>query len=311
MSDIHDLTFKKLMEHKVFFKAFFKSYLPEEVCISINWDSAKIFKISNEHIREARLSKAVFNLIKATGDIAYLVEKKNTSKKVLIYLHTEHQATPDRYIPLRTALYILGVLYEFVRINPKEQLPEVYSVIYYHGVAAYPYPKNIWGMFSQDYVAKQYLFDPNFIDLRKVDDQTLLGHQEIGAAEYAFKHIFEKEIRPYIKPMIASLQKMDSTIKVHVVKYLLAVSESKDSEATLKELDEALGEEDIMGSIAKYLEEKGYQKGLTYGEYKGKAEGKLEGKQESTLEIARNMLKEGLSIDFIKKITGIKDSHLI
>ena len=52
MKDIHDTTFKSLMENKKFFTAFFKQYLPSQVFNKIDWKTTRIFKISGEHIRE-------------------------------------------------------------------------------------------------------------------------------------------------------------------------------------------------------------------------------------------------------------------
>lgn len=86
MSNIHDETFKKLMQHKPFLLGFFKYYLPEKVYESINWDSCKIFKISGEHIREIfPVDLKKFNLAKDMGDLSYIVQKK-TGENALIYL---------------------------------------------------------------------------------------------------------------------------------------------------------------------------------------------------------------------------------
>ncbi|GHV77954.1 hypothetical protein AGMMS49942_27750 [Spirochaetia bacterium] len=40
-------------------------------------------------------------------------------------------------------------------------------------------------------------------------------------------------------------------------------------------------------------------------EARGKLEGKLEGRSEGKSEVARNALNEGLSVDFIQRITGL------
>lgn len=45
-------------------------------------------------------------------------------------------------------------------------------------------------------------------------------------------------------------------------------------------------------------------------EEKGRAEGKLEGAMERNLEIARNLLKEGMSMELIKKITGLSEKEI-
>jgi predicted transposase/invertase (TIGR01784 family) len=51
--------------------------------------------------------------------------------------------------------------------------------------------------------------------------------------------------------------------------------------------------------------DKGLREGIQEGLQKGLQEGKLKGKMEEKKNIAREMLKEGLSMDLITKITGL------
>ena len=99
MKDVHDITFKSLMESKPFFIAFFKQYLPSEVFNNIDWDSTRIFKISGEHIREVFPfdNAAQVRVTKDLADLAYLVDmkKEGETRKAMITLHVEHQVNPD------------------------------------------------------------------------------------------------------------------------------------------------------------------------------------------------------------------------
>ncbi|MHC6204630.1 hypothetical protein ACYULU_15725, partial [Breznakiellaceae bacterium SP9] len=49
----------------------------------------------------------------------------------------------------------------------------------------------------------------------------------------------------------------------------------------------------------------GKREGMIEGRREGKIEGKLEGKIEGKLETAKNALQEGVSIEVIRKITGL------
>ena len=42
----------------------------------------------------------------------------------------------------------------------------------------------------------------------------------------------------------------------------------------------------------------------------GKEEGKIEGKKEGKLEVAKNLLKEGMTIEKISKITGLTEQQI-
>lgn len=134
MKDVHDITFKSLMENKTFFVAFFKQYLPAEVFTNINWNTATIFKISGEHIREVFPfdNQAKVRITKDLADIAYIVDMQQGDKteKAFLSLHVEHQSTPDKLLPLRMAFYIMGMLYEYAKVNHTDKLPHVYSLIF-------------------------------------------------------------------------------------------------------------------------------------------------------------------------------------
>ena len=48
-----------------------------------------------------------------------------------------------------------------------------------------------------------------------------------------------------------------------------------------------------------------YQEILLEGEAKGEARGKAEGKAEATLQIARNMIRSGMTTEAIAELTGL------
>ena len=53
------------------------------------------------------------------------------------------------------------------------------------------------------------------------------------------------------------------------------------------------------------------EKALSEGEEKGKAEGLAEGKNAARCEMARNLLKEGLSMDLICRTTGLSEEEVL
>ncbi len=75
-------------------------------------------------------------------------------------------------------------------------------------------------------------------------------------------------------------------------------------------------------SAAQYLIEEGRQKGLLEGQQKGLLEGQqkgllegqqkglLEGWQEAALEIAKNLLARGVTLDLIKQATKLSDDKI-
>ncbi|EBP4851907.1 ISNCY family transposase, partial [Salmonella enterica] len=88
-----------------------------------------------------------------------------------------------------------------------------------------------------------------------------------------------------------------------------------DSEAFVRELAQRVPQHgDALMTIAQQLEQKGIEKGrlegIQIGEEKGRNEGKLEGEREATLKIARTMLKNGLDLSSVMKMTGLTADEL-
>ena len=59
-------------------------------------------------------------------------------------------------------------------------------------------------------------------------------------------------------------------------------------------------------TIAQQLEQKGIQKGIQLGEQRGIEKGRSEGK----LEVARTMLKNGIDLNTVMKMTGLTEDDL-
>ena len=291
MKDIHDITFKSLMHEREFFQGFFKTYLPAKVYQSIDWDSSHVFNISGEHIREVFPfeNQKQLRITKDIADLAYIVNRKKDGKseQALLTLHIEHQNKPDKLLPLRMSLYILGMLYEFAKINKTDKLPHVHAIIYYQGKQSpYPYAKDLSSMFPKDYLFGA-LLKPIFVDLGQIPDETLLAHKETGAAEIAFKHIHEKNLLPYADFLATSIKNLNDNSTKTVLQYILKASSGLDnsdeqSQKFIESLTEKLPEKkEIIMSLIDQLTKKKF------------------------IEAARKLLSQGVSPEVIKASLGI------
>ncbi|EON6526798.1 TPA: Rpn family recombination-promoting nuclease/putative transposase [Salmonella enterica subsp. enterica] len=94
----------------------------------------------------------------------------------------------------------------------------------------------------------------------------------------------------------------DSSRKVFNHK-LSQASESANSEAFVRELAQRVPlHGDALMTIAQQIEQKGI--------WKGREQGKPEGERESTLKIARKMLKNGLDLTSVMKMTDLTADEL-
>lgn len=127
-----------------------------------------------------------------------------------------------------------------------------------------------------------------FISIPQFDDKL---ERELDEWLYAFKH---EEIRedfksPYMKQLSERLNilKMTSEERNEYFYYMKQVATQKNA------LDTAL--------------DKGKEEGRAEGKIEGKIEGKAEGKAEEKIKLAKNMLREGLTIDIVIKVTGLSE----
>ncbi|WP_139759536.1 Rpn family recombination-promoting nuclease/putative transposase, partial [Salmonella enterica] len=131
------------------------------------------------------------------------------------------------------------------------------------------------------------------------------------------KHIHQRDIAT-LTDRLATLLMADylsSPQVIALIHYLLQAGESADSEAFVRELAQRVPQHgDALMTIAQQLEQKGIEKGrlegIQIGEEKGRNEGKLEGEREATLKIARTMLKNGLDLSSVMKMTGLTADEL-
>ena len=78
-----------------------------------------------------------------------------------------------------------------------------------------------------------------------------------------------------------------------------------------------LGDEKVMNKYLKEAEEVSFEDvfGEAYDKEwalkdEGKTEGRIEGKRDRTIEIAKNMLKDNVDINFIKKYTNLTEEEI-
>ena len=95
----------------------------------------------------------------------------------------------------------------------------------------------------------------------------------------------------------------------------MAKSKNEEIEKAKKELEKLAmnpEERELYGFRLKAIRDEmnirqsGYADGMAAGEAKGKAEGE----KNKSIEIARNMIKEKASIDFIAKVTGLSKEEI-
>ncbi|CAM4500636.1 MAG: ISNCY family transposase ISPlu22 [Legionella sp.] len=284
ISNAHDQFFRTAMMDKRVARDFLMSWLPGEICQSVDFEKLEIQPRS--HINDVRKESAVDVLFKTEieGHEAY------------IYLLLEHQSTPDQLMPFRMLKYICNIIDHHLKTHDTKndkKIPLIYPLVIYHGKRKYPFSTNLGDLIDapQALVERYFLKPFQLIDLGQIDDEILKQHTWAGVMEFALKHIFARDIMPWLKKITESLHQLDQAggrdFIAIVLQYLLERGELSDKDAFFKLIDTQISHEvgEKIMSLAEQL--------------------KAEGKNEGILEIAKRMLDEGSDLVFVAKVTGL------
>ena len=113
----------------------------------------------------------------------------------------------------------------------------LYPMVIYNAERPYPFSTDINDMVDapKELVERYFLKPFKLIDLARIDDQELKNHAWAGAMEFALKHIFARDIFPYLKDITKLLRSIDQSggrdyISI-VLQYILERAELNDKEA--------------------------------------------------------------------------------
>ncbi|QDQ40184.1 Rpn family recombination-promoting nuclease/putative transposase [Legionella geestiana] len=289
ISNAHDQFFRTAMANKQVAREFLKTWLPGELCQLIDFEQMEMQ--SRSQINDLRQESEVDVLFKTTVD----------GHEAYLYLLLEHQSTPDVLMPFRLLKYLCNIIDQHLKTHGGNKIPLIYPTVIYHGKRKYPYSTNLADLVDapKELVDRYFLKPFQLIDLGQIDDETLKQHAWSGVMEFALKHIFARDILPWLKEITGTLHQLDKTggrdyIEI-VLQYLLERGELSDREAFFNLIDTQISHEvgEKIMSLAEQLKEE------------GRIEGELKGEFKKSLEIARRMLEAGSDTVFIEKVTGL------
>ena len=170
-------------------------------------------------------------------------------------------------------------------------------MIMYNGVEEYSAPRNIWELFTDPMQAKELMVsDYQLVDLQSMSDDEIVQQKHLRMMSYVMKDIQQRDMLKLWEEFLRRFKLEVLIDKENGYIYLesfLWYTDAKLQEEQQLELEQVLAkylsEEEqgvIMRTIAqKYIDE-------------GKAE------------IVKNLLKAGLSVDFITQSTGLSLSQI-
>jgi predicted transposase/invertase (TIGR01784 family) len=311
----HDRYFRASMQDLRVARSFFEANLPQELVRQMDFDTLELKPSSFVSPDLKELVSDLLYSVSLNGELAYL------------YFLVEHQSSVPVLMPFRKLQYNCALWDLHLKQLPEDQpklLPVIINVVFYHGtVSPYPESTDIYDCFINPEFARQWALKPFIlIDVNQIPDEELAQHKWAALFELMQKHSRERDMLPFLEKLF----KGELSLEVHqygdllylMVKYLAETGEISDKRKFAELLKQALPEgEQKMTTLAqdwlKEGEQLGYQKGIHAGieqMQKGILEAKSEGEHKAKIVVAKNMLNEGASIDFVKKVTGLSDQEL-
>jgi recombination-promoting nuclease RpnB len=285
ISNAHDQFFRTAMADKRVAHDFLKAWLPGELCQRI--DFKKLEMQPRSHINDVRQESAV--------DVLFKTEVEG--HEAYIYLLLEHQSTPDQLMPFRMLKYMCNIIDHHLKTHGGKKIPLIYPLVIYHGKRKYPFSTDLNDLVdAPSSLIDRYFLKPfQLIDLGQIDDDVLKQHTWSGVMEFALKHIFARDVLPWLREIAGTLHQLDNAggrdFIAIVLQYLLERGELSDKDAFFKLIDTQVSREvgEKIMSLAEQLKE----------------EGRIEGELNKEREIAQRMLDAGAEPAFVAKVTGL------
>lgn len=195
------------------------------------------------------------------------------------------------------------------------KLPVVVPLLFYHGdVRPYPYSMDWLDCFEQPELARQVLSKPwPLIDVSVLDDDDIKSHRRMALLEMVQRDIRLRDGKELLARLVQLIQmKLNSREQVEaVLRYtIMNGMTGEDITPYINQLSGDIPEyEDLMGTIAQQLEEKGIQKGIQQ-ERQASLERERQIAQKTLLETARALLDNGVSLEVVIKSTGLSREEL-
>lgn len=284
----HDSFTKRMLSDIEVAKSLMKFHIPSDVVGRIDWQTVEL----------TNKSFVTEDLSQLHSDVIYKCTIDNKESYILMLV--EHQSTPDEWLPLRVLGYNVQLMEQHLKEGNKK-LPIIINVCIYAGQESpYPYSTDIFDLFSIPELARQKMFKPiDLTDLSVLSQEELLKDGTAGLVKVLLKQGIERNYLNWVKNnkeivvrLIGGIFGMSSVI------YILGTDEVSEPEELLKAIIEATPEQkDMLMTAAQKLEQRGEKRGIQQGMEKG-----MENK---AIEIAKGMVKEGLAVSLIQKLTGL------
>ena len=176
------------------------------------------------------------------------------------------------------------------------ELPLVLPICLYNGKKKYPFSTSIYDCFEDATMARRFKLFEHFVlwDLNNFSREELLKNGVAALFETLYKQSHTRDFTELVQKFAPEfLSSLDWSYLSSSARYISDQSAETKGEKSLNLLLEAISNEDTRRLIMTYSDKL-----------------RQEGRQEGILETAKNLIKQGFSLESIAKATGLSKGEL-
>lgn len=303
--NMHDKSYKTLFSNKEIFLNLINDFTDQK------WKD----KITSDDLTLINKSFILSDYEEIESDVIY--EAKIDNEDIIFYVLLEFQSSIDHSMPIRLLMYMVEIWREKLKSLTKDtikkkdfKLPAIVPIVTYNG-------KDKWTVPTQfkEKVLHHDLFDNkllNFeyvlLDINRFDKEFLIQKESISSAIFLLDQ--KVDYREFLKRLATIVKAFDNLTSAERLELKNWLSRTLNDEIK----DVAI---DILDSDKKEVDKMTANITLTINELKeeairqGMQKGMAEGIEKATLQIAKNMLMAGVSIDIIHTSTMLDITTLL
>ncbi|ACE06618.1 hypothetical protein Aasi_1306 [Candidatus Amoebophilus asiaticus 5a2] len=241
----------------------------------------------------------------------YGISYPDLAEMLYVYTLIENQSTHNKLMAFSMLSYNVALMEQHLNEGYQE-LPIIVNICIYTGKKSpYPYSQDICDYFEGVELAREQMFKHfKLLDLSVLSQEELLKDGTFGSVEALLRQGRERDYLNWINNNQVLIWELVSNYGLSIVIYILTTDDKNDADYLMQAIIEAvLEQKEIIVTAAQQLRQVDIQTGLIKGIKEGIEQGKEEGVklgiQAKAQAIDKSMLKEGLEISLIQKVTGI------
>jgi predicted transposase/invertase (TIGR01784 family) len=314
MTTIPDSGYKKLFSNKVIFRQLLETFVKEDWVKELDFDTC-------ETLDKTFIS---YHYVETESDIIYKIKWRG--KEAYIFILIEFQSRVERFMALRILYYLIGFYMDYLASNRGvKMLPAIFPIVLYNGEGKWTAPvklgdliedHQLLGRFAIDFeyfkIAENEFSKDQLLEIRNIVSTLFLAesHYDFDLLKEEFLNLFEKEAdKQAVSLFLNWLMQLAEHGRIEKV-------DSQALERIYKNKEEV--KEMLITAMEKQREEifkkglvKGLEQGIEKGIEKGLKKGLKQGSEKEKIAIARNLLAEGLEVQFIAQVTGLSETAVL